>query len=258
MRPLLNYWPRFLQEVLEFNAIAEAEQPEFESAGLAVANAANEFFLETMSLSGVERWEKIMQITPNPVLENLEFRRKRIYNLYTAQYPFTRRWLEQKLNTIIGAGLWVLDIQPQNYKFYIQSAESNQNFANTLQETIENIKPANMEFFYVVWILVGIRVSPTFRSWLYTFLESGTEVCGTQYTAAMVGASILQELRQTSIINSYLATYDECGPGVCGTIPTDAAAGTIIYQPVQAAGTYQSLTTTFDQCGPGVTGTIPI
>lgn len=219
MKLLIDYWPRYLQELLEFNLIAQAEQPEFDVAAEKAIRAADELFLETLSLEGVKRWEKIIGIVPKPD-ETLSFRRKRILNIYSAQLPFTKRWLATKLDTIIGPGLWDLIIDEQEFKFYVQSAESNQNFANELLETIETVKPANMEFFYVVWFFYKLQVSPIFRSYLYSFLESGPEVCGTQYSEATIGRLIKQDVAASGIINAYLTAFPECGPEVCGTINT--------------------------------------
>lgn len=41
---LKEYWPRCLQELIEFQQIANAEQPEFEKAVSDVKSAADDFF----------------------------------------------------------------------------------------------------------------------------------------------------------------------------------------------------------------------
>lgn len=257
MKPLIDYWPRYLQELLEFNLIAQAEQPEFDVAAEKAIRAADELFLETLSLDGVKRWEKIIGIVPKPD-ETLAFRRKRILNIYGAQLPFTKRWLATKLDTIIGPGLWELIIDDQTFKFYVQSAELNQNFANELQETIEMVKPANMEFFYIVWILYKLQVSPNFRSYLYSFLESGTEVCGTQYSESTIGRLIRQVVEVSGTANVYMTEYPQCGPEVCGIINTEPAVGRVIIQPIQASNATSAYTATFPECGPEIAGTLPV
>ena len=46
---LKEYWPRYLQELIEFQQIANAEQPEFENAVSDVKSAADDFFLVSLS-----------------------------------------------------------------------------------------------------------------------------------------------------------------------------------------------------------------
>lgn len=53
---LKEYWPRYLQELIEFQQIANAEQPEFEKAVSDVKSAADDFFLVSLSEYGCERW----------------------------------------------------------------------------------------------------------------------------------------------------------------------------------------------------------
>lgn len=48
---LKEYWPRYLQELIEFQQIANAEQPEFEKAVSDVKSAADDFFLVSLSES---------------------------------------------------------------------------------------------------------------------------------------------------------------------------------------------------------------
>lgn len=57
---LKEYWPRCLQELVEFDQIANAEQPEFERAVSDVKSAPDDFFLvsltEYMGVSGGKRF----------------------------------------------------------------------------------------------------------------------------------------------------------------------------------------------------------
>lgn len=57
---LKEYWPRCLQELIEFDQIANAEQPEFERAVSDVRNAADDFFLVSLTEYGCQRWEAIL------------------------------------------------------------------------------------------------------------------------------------------------------------------------------------------------------
>ena len=78
---LKEYWPRYLQELIEFQQIANAEQPEFENAVSDVKSAADDFFLVSLSEYGCERWEKILGLSAAPG-DTVQDRRDRILIKY--------------------------------------------------------------------------------------------------------------------------------------------------------------------------------
>ena len=59
---LIDRWPNFLQDILEFRKIAEAEQPELDSAVQAVESLHQEFSIFTVTEIGAARWERILGI----------------------------------------------------------------------------------------------------------------------------------------------------------------------------------------------------
>ena len=50
---LKAYWPRYLQDLIEFDQIAGAEQPEFSQAVQDVQGAPDDFFLVSLSEYGL-------------------------------------------------------------------------------------------------------------------------------------------------------------------------------------------------------------
>ena len=96
---LKDYWPRCLQDLVEFQQIANAEQPEFETALGDVRTAADDFFLATLSEYGCQRWEAIMGLHTADG-DTLEARRERILIKYLDQLPYTYRTLLKYLKTI--------------------------------------------------------------------------------------------------------------------------------------------------------------
>lgn len=86
---LKDYWPRCLQDLVEFQQIANAEQPEFETALDDVRTAADDFFLATLSEYGCQRWEAIMGLHAADG-DTLEARRERILIKYLDQLPYAK------------------------------------------------------------------------------------------------------------------------------------------------------------------------
>lgn len=96
---LKAYWPRFLQDVVEFDQIAGAEQPEFQKAVQDVRNAADDFFLVSLSEYGCSRWEAILGLSVAPG-DTLDQRRERIRIKYLDRLPYTYRALLNYLSTV--------------------------------------------------------------------------------------------------------------------------------------------------------------
>ena len=93
------YWPPLLQELQDFEKLAAAEQPEFDSFNDAVRQAPSDFFLATLTETGAARWEKILKITPGAG-DTLAERRSRIMVQFSDQLPYTYRGMVQYLQAV--------------------------------------------------------------------------------------------------------------------------------------------------------------
>ena len=89
---LKEYWPRYLQDLIEFDQIANAEQPEFTQVAQDVRGASDDFFLVSLSEYGCQRWEAILGLVAAPG-DTLDARRERILIAYLDQLPYTYRAL---------------------------------------------------------------------------------------------------------------------------------------------------------------------
>lgn len=148
-RKLLDYWPRHLQELLEFRQIANAEQPEFEQMYDAVRQMADDFFLSRLSEDGCRRWEKMLGLTPG-ARDSLEVRRQRILMRFMAGVVYTLQTLREYL-----AQMGVLEtcwVDYNAYRLHIRIILEASSLRETLQEELRQMIPANME----LWMTASI------------------------------------------------------------------------------------------------------
>lgn len=138
---LKEYWPRCLQELIEFQQIANAEQPEFEAALDDVRTAADDFFLSTLSEYGCQRWEAIMGLSVAPG-DALEARRERILIKYLDQLPYTYRSLLKYLKTVSDDFTVTLDNQA--YDLFIRIRLEGYSQRDALVATLGQMIPANL------------------------------------------------------------------------------------------------------------------
>ena len=156
---LCKQLPPWYREVLDYQQICQTETAQFEALAQEITGVAENFFFQTMGLSGVEMWEQIFHIVPNPQTEDLEFRRYRVLNRITTKPPYTLGFLYQKLDELIGPGLWEVNVDYPNYTLYIESSAQNQNYAQEVAFTINRIKPAHIVYVNTPFIQSGILLS---------------------------------------------------------------------------------------------------
>lgn len=138
---LKEYWPRCLQELVEFDQIANAEQPEFEQAVSDVKSAADDFFLVSLTEYGCKRWEAILglSVTPGATLEE---RRENILIRYLDQLPYTYRTLLKYLATVSEDFSVTLD--ENAYDLLVRIRLEGYSQRDALVATLGQMIPANL------------------------------------------------------------------------------------------------------------------
>lgn len=100
-RKLIDYLPPVLQNVMEFSAIADAQQPEIEAAWNALNLVMDNQFIDTATEAGVKLWEQELNIVPL-ASDTLEDRKKRLKTAWTYGVVYTYNWLVNWLKTSCG------------------------------------------------------------------------------------------------------------------------------------------------------------
>ena len=100
-RKLLDYLPPVLREVMEFQAINEANEPEISLAWDALSLVMANQFLDTADSTGLSVGERELTIYPKDT-DTLETRRARIKAMWNLELPYTLPWLKNWLTSICG------------------------------------------------------------------------------------------------------------------------------------------------------------
>lgn len=161
---LLSLLPPWYREVAEYQQICSAEAQQLQTAALATQSIADNFYFQTMNLAGVQMWEQIFNITPNPATETLAFRRARVLNRISMRPPYTLGFLYQKLDELVGPGLWSVEVDYANYALTIEAGAEDQSYWQELAYTVNHIKPAHITYISRPLIRTGILMSEEVRS----------------------------------------------------------------------------------------------
>lgn len=138
-----KYYPAVLSNALEFQDLANAENPEFKTLyDLALKWFENGFVMD-LHEDGAERWESMLRLTPK-VDDSLEQRRQRILGKVRAMLPYTHRRLEDIVAGNFGVGKVKMDIK---YNKYLINANIDRSIIlqkESLYYLLRMIVPANM------------------------------------------------------------------------------------------------------------------
>lgn len=158
-RKASSYVPRIYSGFTEMESLISSEDSILDNAEAAKKNLENNQFVLTASEYGIEQYENMLGIIPNPATETLQFRRDRIINRVSMTPPFTFRFLKKKLDEIIGVGKWKAYIDFSTYTLYVESSANNQIWFEEIIITMSNLKPANIVFINQPLITQGLVMS---------------------------------------------------------------------------------------------------
>ena len=236
--------PPWYREVLDYQQMCQTIGAQFALLAEEINRVADNFFLQTMDLETVQMWEGIFRIAANPATESLQFRRDRIINRISMRPPFTLRFLYQKLDELIGPGLWSVTVDYPNYALYIESNVDGQGYSQELIYTINHIKPAHITFINSPVAMSGVvlseRVSEISYTWNYVL--NGQWLLGQEPFADEEEVQVIK-LPQTPSIQSALLT------GIADFVSGDVAAarlnGSIMVENINKSVQDSTLTITY-------------
>lgn len=146
MSDLKQYLPWLYKDIVEMDALMDTEDSLFSKLTDEYIRGRDNQYILTADEYGIRIFEDIINIVPDPSTETLDFRRQRLINRFRTQPPFTFRWLQGKLNEIIGVGKWNAWVDNENYTLYIESSAEDQKWFQEISITVNNTKPANIIF----------------------------------------------------------------------------------------------------------------
>jgi hypothetical protein len=154
-----RYFPRFYDGYVEIDAIIDTEDKAFEEIGVNFRRAINNQFIKLADETGISAYEVLFDVIADPSTETLEERRDRLLNRVSVIPYYTTIFLRNRLDSLIGAGLYNLIIDYDNYTLYLESAVENQLYYNEIAVLMSNIKPCNIVFINMPLVSQQIFVS---------------------------------------------------------------------------------------------------
>lgn len=140
---LLQKLPAILRGCREYQAVADAETPEFTALWAAIESAQENQYIPTLDETGIKRWEKILSVIPKAD-ETLDDRRFRILNRVNESLPFTYRFLQNQFTLLCGEDGYSLQLDHGAYKLTVRVALTTKSKYTDVDTMLRRVVPANI------------------------------------------------------------------------------------------------------------------
>ena len=156
--PLENYVPTIYKGVKEIDALIKSENYLFDILVSIVYKEYARMFIQTSDLEGVEKFERVLEITADPTIESLEFRKERLLTRCNSTLPYTTIWLKVYLNAVIGEHNYELNIDYKDDIIRLYGYLLDYSWSREVSNTIRDIKPCNMIFINIPTFVENVGV----------------------------------------------------------------------------------------------------
>lgn len=182
-KKLIEYLPEWMRPYYEFKVLFSC----LEQGNSEIDKAASKLFCSLFVLfadeDGIREYERIVKIKPT-ANQTLEERREAILNKLTSYPPFTKVWLNDQMEFMIGESGFAIDIWHWIYDLHITLEQGTKSKVDLVYETLKNA-PANLH----AWVSV--------RKNMHNMIRKLTHEQMNAYTHEQLQDSVLKEADMT-------------------------------------------------------------
>lgn len=187
----LSYLPPFLQTAKEFQKIADAANPEIIVLKKAINKILNEQFIQCAEDTLKWREEEFGITASND--ETIEFRRERLIERKSRKPPITLRTLRDRLNAYIGTTQAEIELVPGEYAFTISIPAVDGYKFRDIQQVVETLKPANMEYLQNPFSVERVRIREVSREVKIVYARAGLALAGLSTVGEVVADRVIYQ-----------------------------------------------------------------
>lgn len=138
---LKKYLPEFISEVKEFQELDKVCSVEIDELRSKMKLLQDNQFIESANDERLRRYEQMLCLSS---AGDLETRRFNILNKYNSTIPFTMMWLKNTLNTTLGKGNFLLDMDYKYYTLTISVVASKEHLIQMIYNDLRKKIPCNL------------------------------------------------------------------------------------------------------------------
>lgn len=143
MTKIADLWPPIMQELKEFQKIAEIEDVFIEKLWQEIENIVDDQFIQTATEKGIARREKMLNVSPFAD-DTLETRRFRVQGVWNDKLPYTYRVLLERLDSLCGPDGYVIELNAGEYSLNIKIELTKKRMFDEVVKISRQMVPANI------------------------------------------------------------------------------------------------------------------
>lgn len=143
MTKIMDLWPPIMQELKEFQKIAEIEEAFFERLKQEIQNIVDDQFIQTATEKGIARRERMLKISPFAD-DTLETRRFRVQGVWNDKLPYTYRMLLERLDSLCGPDGYAMELNAREYSLNIKIELTRERMFDEVVRITRQMVPANI------------------------------------------------------------------------------------------------------------------
>lgn len=144
-----DLWPPIMQELREFQKIAEIGDVFFEKLWQEIENIVDDQFIQTATEKGIARRERMLKISPFAD-DTIETRRFRIQGVWNDKLPYTYRVLLERLDSLCGPDGYVMELNAGEYSLNIKIELAKKRMFDEVVKISRQMVPANIVIMVVL------------------------------------------------------------------------------------------------------------
>jgi len=165
-----DYMPKLYSNNKEMMNIINSEELELENnLKPYIEDSFKDTFAVEATETGIEKFEKLLNIPVDTETEDLDFRRARVLSRLVSSIPFTETYLQNKLNALLGEGNWSYTINYNNYNIVIRSLKPGDAWYRELLDFLDRTIPCNMEWSVDLYAATWAQVDENYPTWQDVF-----------------------------------------------------------------------------------------
>lgn len=187
----LGYLPPVLQNVREFQEIAKAVNPEIVALKKAINKVLNEQYIQG-AVDTLAWREQEFGITASNN-ETVAFRRERLIERKSRKPPITLRTFRNRLNAYIGTTRAEIQLVPGEYAFSISIPAVDGYKFRDIQQMVEALKPANMEYIQYPFSVERVRIREVSREMKVAYARAGLALAGLSTVGEVIADRVIYQ-----------------------------------------------------------------
>ena len=143
MTKIMDLWPPIMQELREFQKIAEIEDVFFEKLWQEIENIVDDQFIQTATEKGIARREKMLKVVPSAD-DTLQSRIFRVIARWNDRIPYTWNSLLNKLDVLCGEGNYTIILRNDEYTIDLTTHIGIYDGLDELYNLLDKMIPCNL------------------------------------------------------------------------------------------------------------------